>query len=100
MSLAFGQVAGPSGLIDAIRIVAITLAGIAMILMAARAHRARIQNGDHFAVFATAALIDALAFVVYSQAIQIGGALRTWWGLPWLISIVLLTIGALWRSKV
>ena len=70
-----------------------------MLLMARRAHRARMVKGDRFTVWATAALVVAMAFVV-AQEIQQLGKPFVWWRLPWLLLIVLLTLGALLRSDV
>lgn len=90
----------PHDLIDALRIAVITLACLCMLLMAARANRARIVNGDRFAVRATGALLVAMLFVVIVEARQIGEPPKTWWGLPMLSVITLLTLSALRRSKV
>lgn len=70
-----------------------------MVLMVLRAHRARMVNGDRFTVWATAALIGSMAFVVVQEAEQIGKPF-IWWRLPLLLIITLCTLAALWRSKV
>lgn len=86
--------------LDCIRVALIVIASICMLLMALRARRARRVNGDRFAVRATAALLMAMVFVVIVEANQFGDRLKTWWGLPMLAVISLLTLSALWSSKV
>lgn len=86
-------------LINTLRITVISLACICMVLMAARARRQYLVNNDHFTIWATPALLTAMAYVVVQESQQIGQPF-IWWRLPMLAVIVLLTLGALWRSKV
>lgn len=87
-------------LLNGARIATIVVASGCMILMALRAHRARIINGDTFTVYATGALLVAMLLAVVSQATQIGHPLKNWWGSPMLALITLLTLAALAKSKV
>lgn len=87
-------------LLNSARIATVAVASICLILMALRAHRARIVNGDTFAVYATAALTVAMMLAIVSQATQIGEPLKNWWGTPMLALITLLTLVALSKSKI
>jgi hypothetical protein len=87
-------------LLNATRVVIIIGASVCMVLFILRAHRARILHNDRFTVWATSALVVAMLLAVISQATQLGHPLRTWWGTPMLALIVLLSIVALFKSKV
>jgi hypothetical protein len=71
-----------------------------MLMMARRAHRARIHNHDEFTIYATSALLVVMTLIVISQLQQVGHGLRTPYGLPMLAAAVILTIIALAKSKV
>jgi hypothetical protein len=85
--------------VDLVRITAVLIAGVCMVLMALRAHRARVIAGDGFAPWATAALLGSMVFVIAQEAQQIGKPF-VWWRLPLLLLIVLCTLRALWRSRI
>lgn len=87
-------------LLDFARVADCVCAVLAVLMMGRRAHRVKIQSGDEFAIYATAALAVVMGLVVTVELNQFGEKLHTLYGLPMLSLATILTLIALAKSKV